>query len=56
MKSIKPTLNEAENRNKSKLLLVAVPLDVIELLKIISSSDDRMYKEEARRLVRKYCH
>jgi hypothetical protein len=40
----------------NKFISYSVPSDVIELLRIIAKSDDAMYREEARKLIRKYCN
>jgi len=33
-----------------------VPSDVLDLLKTIAGSDERIYRERARTLLRRYCH
>ena len=47
-KSTNPTLRKA-------VVSCPVPSDVLELLKTIASSDERIYRERARALLRRYC-
>ena len=56
-------MKKAENINKAQkpnlrlgAVSCSVPSDVLELLSIIARSDNAMYREEARRLIRRYCN
>ena len=44
--------SEKETKNSIK----SCPNDVLELLRIIARSDDPMYREESKRLIRRYCN
>jgi len=45
-----------QSEKETKNYIKSCPCDVLELLRIIAGSDDPMYREEAKRLIRRYCN
>jgi hypothetical protein len=52
----KQNLNKAQNSALHKTeVSCSVPSDVLDLLKTIARSDERIYRERAKALLRRYC-